>query len=53
MMGHRSVNEIAALTDVATVVVRERILLAKRLLCAAARGDSGLMASISRHTFAD
>jgi RNA polymerase sigma factor (sigma-70 family) len=53
MMGRRSVSEIAALTDVNTVVVRERIVLAKRLLWAAARGDSGLMASISRHTLAD
>jgi RNA polymerase sigma-70 factor (ECF subfamily) len=53
MMARRSVNEIAALTEADTAVVRERIHLARSLLCSAARGDSGLMASIALHPVAD
>jgi RNA polymerase sigma-70 factor (ECF subfamily) len=47
LMGQRSESEIAALTRVNVAMVRERIRLARGLLCAAADGDSGLISSIA------
>jgi RNA polymerase sigma-70 factor, ECF subfamily len=47
MMAERSESEIAALTRVSVATVRERLRLARRLLYAAADGDSGLMSSIA------
>jgi RNA polymerase sigma-70 factor (ECF subfamily) len=49
MMAGRSESEIAALTRVSVATVRERLRLARRLLYAAADGDSGLMSSIAGH----
>jgi RNA polymerase sigma factor (sigma-70 family) len=50
MMGRRSIGEIAALMNVGALVVRARLLRARRVLSAAARGDRRLMATIALHT---
>jgi RNA polymerase sigma factor (sigma-70 family) len=50
MMARRSIGEIAVLTNVGALVVRARLLRARRVLSAAARGDRGLMATIALHT---
>lgn len=50
MMGRRSIGEIAALMNVGALVVRARLLRARRMLSAAARGDRRLEATIALHT---
>jgi RNA polymerase sigma-70 factor (ECF subfamily) len=50
LMGQRSIRDIATLMNVSTWLVRARLRRARRLLNAAARGDSRLEAIIALHT---